>query len=299
MSGSSEDVSQGVSSIISARTAHPRQVRESLLRRVPFQGKVSRVLMVAADHAARGAMRAGHCSHAMEDRWELLSRLEEALRVPGVNGFLGTADLIEDLSFLHLLDSKLVFGSVNRGGLAGASWGMDDRVTGYDPAGIERARLDGGKMLLRLDLGDPRTAPTLQSVGRTVDELARRGLRSMIEPFISARDAQGSTRNLTDAHSVATAAAVASGLGSDSSATWLKLPLTDDLPALARSTTCPILVLGGEVPDDPDTTYSRWAQALELPNVIGLVLGRSVLYPQRGSVSDAVSKAAGLVGSAS
>jgi hypothetical protein len=255
--------------------------------------------MIAADHPARGAMRAGRDPHAMEDRWDLVGRLEAALRVPGVNGFLGTADLIEDLALLRLLDNKLVFGSVNRGGLAGATWGMDDRCTGYDPAGIERARLDGGKMLLRLDLEDPATAPTLQSVSQTAGELARRGLRSMIEPFVSAHDAHGSMRNLTDQHSVAIAAAIASGLGSDSSSLWLKLPLTDDLPALARSTTCPILVLGGEVPDDPDATYSQWERALAQPNVIGLVLGRSVLYPRRGSVSDAVSTVARLVGSAS
>ena len=55
---------------------------------------------------------------------DVLSRCVIALGRPGVNGFLGTADLIEDLALLGALDGKLVYGSMNRGGLAGAAFEM-------------------------------------------------------------------------------------------------------------------------------------------------------------------------------
>ena len=50
---------------------------------------------------------------------------------------------------------------MNRGGLDGAAWTMDDRFTGYDAASIKACRLEGGKMLLRIDDEDAGTAPTL------------------------------------------------------------------------------------------------------------------------------------------
>ena len=55
-----------------------------------------------------------------------------ALARPGVTGVLGTADILEDLLLLGALDGKAVFGSMNRGGLAGAAFEIDDRFTGYD-----------------------------------------------------------------------------------------------------------------------------------------------------------------------
>ena len=60
-----------------------------------------------------------------------------ALSRPGVNGFLGTAEIIEDLALLGALDGKLVWGSMNRVGLQGASFEMDDRFGAYDAEGIE------------------------------------------------------------------------------------------------------------------------------------------------------------------
>jgi hypothetical protein len=61
------------------------------------------------------------------------------------------------------------------------------------------------------------------------------------------------------------------------------------------ATTLPTLLLGGEVSDDPDATYARWARALRLPTVRGLVVGRSLLYPPDGDVVGAVDIAAGLL----
>src|SRR5439155_3821723 len=101
-------------------------------------GEDGRLFIIAADHPARGALRAGARPMAMADRMDLLERLSLALSRPGVDGVLGTADIIEDLLLLGVLDDRVVIGSMNRGGLAGTAFEMDDRFTGYDARMIAR-----------------------------------------------------------------------------------------------------------------------------------------------------------------
>src|SRR5664279_5789076 len=120
----------------------------------------------------------------MADRPQLLDRLCTALSRPGVDGVLGTADVVDDLMLLGALEGKVVLGSMNRGGLAGTAFEIDDRFTGYSAAAIATAGLQGGKMLLRIDPADQSTSPTLQSCAEAVDALATRELLAMIEPFI-------------------------------------------------------------------------------------------------------------------
>jgi hypothetical protein len=55
----------------------------------------------------------------MADRYDLLRRLLIAPSRPGVDGLLATADIVEDLLLLGALEDKVVFGSMNRGGLQG------------------------------------------------------------------------------------------------------------------------------------------------------------------------------------
>ena len=61
---------------------------------------------------------------------------------------------------------------MNRGGLRGATFEMDDRFTGYDVAGDRRAGLDFAKMLVRINLDDAGTAPTLEATARAVTAAA-------------------------------------------------------------------------------------------------------------------------------
>ena len=151
-------------------------------------------MIVAADHPARGALRAGADPLAMADRADLLDRLCTALARPGVDGVLGTADILEDLLLLGALDDKVVIGSMNRGGLAGTAFEIDDRFTGYDAASIAAAGFEGGKMLLRIDPDDAGTAPTLEACAQAVSDLAGTRLMAMVEPFISHR-VDGRVRN--------------------------------------------------------------------------------------------------------
>src|SRR3954470_2396577 len=123
-------------------------------------------MVIAADHTARGMLGAGRRADAMVDRGDMLDRLCLALSRPGVTGVLGSPDVIEDLLLLGALDGKAVFGSMNRGGLQGAAWEIDDRFPAYDAAAIAAMRYEGGKMLVRIDADDPATAATVEACAR-------------------------------------------------------------------------------------------------------------------------------------
>jgi hypothetical protein len=286
-----------VGRIVSARVANPGAIAQAAAaraRRPGLTGASGRLFIIAADHPARGSLRAGTDPMAMADRAELLCRLQTALRRPGVDGFLGTPDLVEDLLLTGALEDKIVIGSMNRGGLAGTVFEIDHRFTGYDAAAIAAAGLDGGKMLCRIDPGDPATAVTLQSCEQAVSELAARGLMAMVEPFICHRT-DGRVRNDLSADAVVRSATVAAALGTTSAYTWLKLPVVEDMARVAAATSLPVLLLGGEATIDDSAVVDRWRLALKLPTIRGMVIGRALLYPPGGDVASVVDRTVGLL----
>lgn len=281
------------------RAHHPAAIAEAAASRDrrALLRRDGRLMLVAADHPARGALGVRGVTDAMADRYDLLRRLVITLDRPGVDGVLGTADVIEDLLLLGALDGKIVIGSMNRGGLQGARFELDDRFTCYNAASIAAMGFDGGKMLTRIDLADPGSVATLESCGRAVSELADRGLMAMIEPFLCHR-VQDRVVNDLSANAVRKSVAIVSGLGSTSAYTWLKLPVVDGMERVMEGTTLPTLLLGGDPSGDPEHTYAKWKRALELPGVRGLVVGRALLYPPDGNVAAAVDAAVSLVRSA-
>ncbi|MCC2661755.1 MAG: deoxyribose-phosphate aldolase, partial [Arthrobacter sp.] len=108
----------------------------------PKAGKQN--FIVAADHPARGALAVGSDPVAMADRRQLLDRLRIALANPDVDGVLASPDIMDDLLLLGALEGKLVFGSMNRGGLTGLVNEFDDRFTGHTAAALEALGADGG-----------------------------------------------------------------------------------------------------------------------------------------------------------
>ncbi|HEY4869017.1 MAG TPA: deoxyribose-phosphate aldolase [Candidatus Dormibacteraeota bacterium] len=251
------------------------------------------LFLVAADHPARGVLKVGSDSMAMADRGELLRRLLIALERPGVDGILGTADIIEDLALLGALENKVVFGSMNRGGLTGFRFELDDRFTAYTADGIVAAGLDGGKMMVRV-ADEPETLRTLAACAHAIDELSARKLPAMVEVFASHIE-EGRLQNRDDADSLIRAIAIVSGLGTTSAYLWLKLPAVDDLERVMRSTSLPTLLLGGDPGEDQAETFVSWRRAMAIPQVRGLVAGRSLLYPRDGDVAQAVDAAAAIV----
>jgi DhnA family fructose-bisphosphate aldolase class Ia len=278
------------------RATDPEAIGQALAtrRRRELLGADGRLFIVAADHPARGALAVGKNPTAMANRYDLLERMAIALSRPGVDGVLGTPDIIDDLAALGLLDDKIVVGSMNRGGLRGASFEMDDRYTGYSVDAMVEAGIDFAKTLIRVNLDDAGTASTLTATARAVDEAAKAKLPIMLEPFMS-RWVDGRIVNDLSTDAVILSIAIASGLGASSAYTWMKLPVVEDMERVMAATTMPTLLLGGDSGVDPDETFAAWEDALTLPGVRGLTVGRTLLYPPDGDVAGAVDTAAGLV----
>ncbi len=282
--------------IVAKRVHDPEAIAEAAANRVraasPFNDK-GRTMIIAADHPARGANAVGGNPTAMADRGELLERLCLALERPGVTGVLATADVVDDLLLLGVLDGKTVLGSMNRTGLAGSSFEIDDRFACYDAESLDRMGFDGGKTLTRICLDDPATPAVLENTAKAVNDLADRKLIAMIEPFLSVW-AGGRLKNDLSPDAVIKSITIASGLGRSSARTWLKLPVVDEMERVLASSTLPAVLLGGEV-KDADAAFSAWQRALALPTVQGLVVGRSLLFPHDGNVAKAVDTAVGLL----
>jgi DhnA family fructose-bisphosphate aldolase class Ia len=279
------------------RSRDPQAIGRALAarrRRPSFVPPDGRLMLVAADHPARGALAAQGRPTAMASRTDLLDRLRTALARPGVDGLLATADIAEDLLLTGALEDKVVVASMNRGGLAGASFELDDRMTGYDVAGVVAARFEAAKMLNRIDLDDPGTVRMLETTGRTISELARAGIVMMLEPFLSHR-VDGRVVNDLTPDGVIKSVSVAQGLGATSAYTWLKLPVVAEMERVMDATTLPTLLLGGDPSGHPEETYASWRDALVLPAVRGLVIGRTLLYPPDDDVETAVDTAVSLV----
>ncbi len=232
---------------------------------------------------------------AMADRRRTLDALLVSLDHPGVDGVLGSPDVLEELALLGALDGKLAFGTMNRGGVMGASWELDDRMTAYDAQAIAECGLDGGKVLLRIADDDAGTASTIEACARAVSECARRGLPIMVEPLPYHHESPGRAKLLDDDDALLRAVAVGASLGYTSSSTWLKVPAAKDPARMLACTTLPALILGGSPGPDPEATYESWQAAMEVPNVRGLVVGRALLYPADGDVARAIDRAARIV----
>lgn len=263
-----------------------------------------RLFLVAADHPARGALAVGGDPLRMADRRDLLSRLSLALSHPGVDGLLATPDVVEELLFLGyltgnpLLDGKVVFGSINRGGLAGSAWELNDPATAYHTAGLYKMNLDGGKLLLRIDRHDPNTLKTITYCSRAIRVITsqRVPLAVMLEPLPAYRDETGSLRIDTSPEALIEVIAIASGLGPTSAHTWLKLPPPSSDPhRVFAASTLPVLLLGGDPGDRGEELLASWEEAMEAPTVRGLVAGRSLIYPADDDVEGWVDRAARIV----
>jgi uncharacterized protein len=289
-------VSEILKKLPEIRATRPEAVAAALAtrRRRPLLGESGTLFLLAADHPARGIVKAGENPRAMADRGDFLARIVTALQRPGVDGLMASPDIVDDLALLGALDEKVVIGSMNRGGLAGALFELDDRFTGYTAEAIALSNLDGGKMLLRIADDDSDTLPTITACAEAVDSLAARGLMAMIEPFASRRS-NGRVENILEPDPTIRAIGISSALGSTSAYTWLKLPVVPEMERVMAATTLPTLLLGGDPGADAQKTFEGWRRAMEIAQVRGLVAGRTLLYPPDGDVGAAVDAAAAIV----
>lgn len=171
--------------LIQARLKSPESFRKALVnrKRRKLIGKDGRLLIVAADHTARGIISAGSEKYIIANRRLLLDRLVRSLSNPNVDGVLASADIVEELAWLGALESKLVFGTMNRGGYLGTTWGLDDPVTAYDADSIAELGLDAGKVLVRFEDTDIGVGRTIEYVVEAMRLLAERKIVCLVEPL--------------------------------------------------------------------------------------------------------------------
>ena len=279
----------------SLQAAHARKRRA----RLTIDGKLS---ILAADHPARRVTTVGDDSLAMADRHDYLARVARVLMSDKVDGVMATMDIIEDLLILHhiisgkggpaLLDHKLLIASLNRGGLAGTVWEMDDPATGPTAATCAAWNLDGAKFLLRICDDDPASLKTMKAAARAITELNALGLPMFLEPLPAIKTDKG-FKVVKTAEALAKIVGVASALGDSSRYLWLKLPYCENFRAVERATTLPILLLGGESTGDPTQFMREVAAGVAMRAVVsgagnqllvqgavrGALVGRNVLYP--------------------
>ncbi|MBS1956130.1 MAG: hypothetical protein JST89_18240 [Cyanobacteria bacterium SZAS-4] len=264
-----------------------RAVAEKRIRRESLTTD-GRLNIIAADHPARRITQAGSNPMAMADRHDYLQRIAEILIADAADGVMATMDVLEELLILSYLieldggqsfvDNKVLIASLNRGGLSRSAWELDDPVTGANPRTCDEWNLDGGKMLLRIEDEDPNSLKTMQYCAEAINHLLYLNLPMFLEPLPVVREKSGLLKVKKDAESLATIVGVASALGEASSRLWLKLPYCDKFDTVAKSTTLPILLLGGESQDEK-VVLKEIKTALEnSPNVCGTMIGRNVLY---------------------
>ncbi len=257
--------------------------------------------ILAADHPARRVTKAADDALAMADRHDFLGRIVRILMSGMVDGVMATMDVLEELltldGFLReagaapILDGKVLIASLNRGGLAQTCWELDDPTTGPTPATCAAWRLDGAKFLLRIADDEPASLATLLATARAVTEANALHLPSFVEPLPTAKTEKGFSVVKTP-EALAKIVGVASALGDSSRYLWLKLPYCDSYEVVARATTLPVLLLGGETKGDPAPFLCQVKSALAAAsNVRGALVGRNVLYPGAGdplAVAEAV-----------
>lgn len=248
-----------------------------------------RLIMLAADHPGRISLRIQDDPLAMADRRQYLARILRVLSHPGIDGVMSTPDLVEDLFILSglirerggesPLDDRLVVGCMNRGGLPGTVWEMDDRFTAFDVHRLVVLGMDGGKFMVRIDPTDAGSLTTIEGCARAVTRLAEAGLVSFLEPLPVMRE-QGAYRVQRTVPALVGAVSAASAMGASSLYTWLKLPTCPGFEAVAAATTLPLLILGGEAIGDPRPVLEDLRTAMQAgANVRGAMIGRNVLYP--------------------
>jgi DhnA family fructose-bisphosphate aldolase class Ia len=201
--------------------------------------------------------------------------------------------LVVDRGGGSFLDNKVLIGCMNRGGLGSSSFEMDDRFTSFTAESINHLRLDGAKFMFRLDLKDDRSLRTIESCARAVTELNKYSIPCFLEAYSVERTADG-YKTVRTAEGLIKTVGIATALGDSSRGIWLKIPYCDGFDMVAKATTCPILMLGGESLGDPAPVLREFSKGLAAgSNVRGALVGRNILFPGRedpSAVANAVSR---------
>lgn len=277
------------------RVNQPNLAREELEKRKRREvlAPNGKLVILAADHPARGVTRVTQYPTAMGHRLDYLGRILRVISVSHIDGFMATSDIIEEVVLANFLSKqrggpdflaeKVLIGSMNRTGLAGVEHEMMDRPSSYMSAKrIKEMNLDGAKLLWRwVPTGEPRdrySLETMERVAKAVEELADYNLPAFVEPLPVYKTETGYKTDLTT-DNIIKAIGIASALGYYTGNVWLKIPYCEDFARVAKATTMPVLLLGGESTGRPSGTIENFVRGMGAgPNIRGALVGRNVLF---------------------
>jgi DhnA family fructose-bisphosphate aldolase class Ia/sugar phosphate isomerase/epimerase len=264
--------------------------KKRLKRAYPWKGNL---LIIAADHPARYVTSVGDDQIAMGDRQNYLGRIVRSLYHDEVDGIMATPDIMDELFIIDymlreagaksLLDNKIMIGCTNRSGLAGSAYEMDDRTTAYKVKEIAELGMDGAKMMFRLDLETSQarySQSTLVECANMVRECGQNNIIAFVEPLPV--KLEGGKYHVKENYvDIIKTIGVATAIGGTSAhKIWLKVPYVENFEQVARSTSNPILLLGGASTGHPTDTIINFEKALGTgPNIKGALVGRNMLYP--------------------
>jgi len=273
------------------RVNEPERVTEAARNRVrrhvfTTDGKLN---IVAADHPARATISAGSMATAMANRYELLARIIRILQCDTMDGVLAGIDILDELLMVDsmrkergesgVLDGKVLIGSLNRGGLPGTAWELDDTLTGPTPEACSRAGFDAVKILLRIDKMNPDSNRTLMYCVEMIREATRLRMPMFLEP-LAVKLNNGRYTVSTDPEAYIELLGVASALGDSSRYLWLKLPYMSDYTSVIRATTLPVVLLGGDRSSTTLEMITQLEKALSTGHQVrGVMYGRNLLFP--------------------
>lgn len=291
--------------ITEQRVHSPEKIFEASKARIRRKSLTTdgKLNIVAADHPARATVSIGSNKTAMADRYELLARLIRILSSETTDGVLASNDILEELLILDsirksrgessILDNKVVIGSLNRGGLPGSVWELDDRLTGPTPQACLDLGFDAVKMLLRVDKNNPDTIKTIEYSVQMINEATRLKLPMFLEPLAVVFE-NGKYKNSSVAEVYAELLGVATALGNSSSYVWLKLPYVENYAEVIKATTLPIVLLGGDRTNSTAGMLQELSTALASGHQVrGVMYGRNLLFPGENDpldVANAIGK---------
>lgn len=280
--------------ITDVRVDHPKWILKEARqrRRRPRLTANGKLVLLALDHPGRGVNQIRGDALAMGNRHELLARARRVLDDPGIDGVMGTSDILDELLILsHLerrktgrgfLDDRLLVGSMNRGGLAGTAFEMEDTFTSFTAERLREIGAEGGKMMYRLDPQDPASGRTILACAQAINELGRHGLAAFLEPLGVVHAADG-FHPAKDAATLIRQCGIGAALGESSAHVWIKFPYGEGFEKVSRATTLPILLLGGPARESALDTLADFARGMAAgANVRGAIIGRNLLFPGEG-----------------
>ncbi|MBT9139576.1 MAG: 2-amino-3,7-dideoxy-D-threo-hept-6-ulosonate synthase [Dehalococcoidia bacterium] len=253
--------------------------------------KDGKLTILAADHPARGITASNGDPLIMGNRHQYLGRILRVITSEEFDGVMGTTDILEDLFLVNYLlkergkkpfmDNKVLLGCMNRGGISKTVFEMDDRYTSWTAESIHQMRLDGAKLMFRLDPGSPECGATLDYTAHAIRQLNKYDTPAFVECLPVEK--VGDTYSVKKApEALIQAIGIATALGDSSRNIWLKIPYVENFEMVAKSTTHPILILGGAAREDLPPVLEEISKALKVGrNVRGVLLGRNVLFPSK------------------